>query len=157
AVQTMLKELSIRIQRGYYQPGTWLPTERDLAQEFSVHRNVVRAVLASLAEQELIVRIPGRRPWVNELRSPAPTTGPQLHRSTQLQVIAAIMPQHTRFASSLTILGGINRVLRDEEAPYRLLIFDNYGDGTTFHIEAERAALRSVLTDGAAGVILWSM
>lgn len=157
AVQTILQELRLRIERGRYQPGTWLPTERDLSEEFAVHRSVIRAALTTLAEQELIVRLPGRRPWVNELRHPTPKAGPQWRRSVQTQDIAAIMPQHTKFASALTILGGINHVLREKEAPCRLVIFDNYSDPATFNIEQEREALRSVLAGGAAGVVLWSM
>lgn len=156
SVQTLLQNLRSRIERGDYQAGTWLPAERELAAEFGVHRSVVRTVLATLAEQELIVRLPGRRPWVSELRSPAPKTGMRDQHTALSQSIVAIMPQHTRFASSLTILGSINRVLRQEEAPYRLVIFDNYGQAPTVNIEEERAALRSAQED-ASGVILWSM
>ncbi len=157
SVQVVLQELTRRIERSDYPPGTWLPTERDLAAEFGVPRAVVRAALAGLAEHEVIVRLPGRRPWVNELRSPASTPGRKWHRSTQWKAIAAVMPQHTKFASSLALLGGINHVLRQEEAPYRLVIFDNYGESATINIEEERAALRAAMDDDAAGVVLWSM
>ncbi|HLK56613.1 MAG TPA: GntR family transcriptional regulator, partial [Chthonomonadaceae bacterium] len=155
AVQTVLKELVGRIHQGHYQPGSWLPSERELAAEFDVPRAVVRAALTGLAEQSLIVRQPGRRPWIADALPPMPMASRR--RSNQSKVIMTIMPQHTKFASALMILRGINRVLRHQETPYRLAVFDNYGETPTINIEEERIALQTALADEVAGVILWSM
>lgn len=179
ATQTLVQELRRRIEDGQYLPGAWLPTEREIAAEFAVRRAVVRAALASLAEREWIVRLPGRRPWVNERRAPVSNAQRPGRRSTQLQVIAAILPQHTMIASALSneapattvarvpqhtlfaaspaILGGIQYALRDEEAPYRLVIFDNCSNALTVNSKEERKALLAVLDDGVAGVLLWSI
>ena len=59
ATQQILKILQSRIEGGQYAPGTWLPTERALADEFDVHRSIVRAALTHLEARGFVVRPPG--------------------------------------------------------------------------------------------------
>src|SRR5690349_19603346 len=86
--------LQQRIASGHYPAGTWLPAERELAEELNVGRAGVRTALSLLAERGLIVRARGRRPWVRTQRlDSSPDERPQ-EQSTALQTIAAILPQH---------------------------------------------------------------
>ncbi|HEV2474271.1 MAG TPA: winged helix-turn-helix domain-containing protein, partial [Chthonomonadales bacterium] len=80
AARAVLGELAVRIKRGKYLPGTWLPTERELSQEFAVQRAVVRAALTDLAESGLITRLPGKRPWVAD--RPSGANGSHRQRSS---------------------------------------------------------------------------
>jgi DNA-binding LacI/PurR family transcriptional regulator len=157
AVQQMLQEMQLRIERGDYQPGTWLPTERDLSLEFSLQRAGVRAALVGLAEQGLIVRTPGRRPWVSERRERLRSVEPLPGAQTGVRSLVAILPQHNRHAASLAILGGINREIRTLNGSYRLVVFSNCDNAAEVDIEQERGALITSLEDKVAGVILWSM
>lgn len=147
----MASELRARIQRGSYLQGAWLPTERELAAEFGVARAVVRAAIDALSDEGRVVRETGRRPWVADRCEPA------LGRSSAqgLRYIAAILPQHSSFPSSLALLRGINLALRAESAPLVTVAFDNYGHSP--HVEEELAALRWARSDDCAGVVLWPM
>lgn len=55
------------ILSGKYPAGTWLPTERELAQEFGVARRAVRRAIDILAEEGLVVCRPRFRPVVATL------------------------------------------------------------------------------------------
>lgn len=51
----LLEILQIRIISGYYQPGTKLPSVRDLAAEASVNPNTMQKALAELEQTGLII------------------------------------------------------------------------------------------------------
>ncbi|MBC8134829.1 MAG: GntR family transcriptional regulator [Fibrella sp.] len=55
------------ILSGKYQAGTWLPTERELAQDFGVARRAVRRAIDIIAEEGLVVCRPRFRPVVATL------------------------------------------------------------------------------------------
>ncbi|MCW3060177.1 MAG: regulatory protein LacI:Periplasmic binding protein/LacI transcriptional regulator, partial [Capsulimonas sp.] len=159
--QQLFLTIQKRIEAGDYAPGAWLPTERALAQEFSVDRSGIRSALAQLEEQGLITREPGRRPWVTQ-------RGDQRTRSVDaiagaspapkpLRSIVAVLPQHPKHPASLFILHGINMALRVADAPYRLQVFDTNGDSDSAAVELEKRTLEAVLSEGAAGVIIWQM
>lgn len=52
--QKIAKGLEQKIRNGSYSPDDWLPSERDLASQFSVSRPTVRRALLTLAERGLI-------------------------------------------------------------------------------------------------------
>ena len=56
-----------RIQSGRYQEGEWLPTERDLAEDFQVSRILIRAAVKELEKQNLLLCHAHRRPMVRSL------------------------------------------------------------------------------------------
>lgn len=139
-----------RIEQGQYPHGAWLPAERAIAQEFGVDRSAVRNALHQLEEQGMIVREPGRRPWVRHGETARP---PQVRAA--LGTLVAIVPQHPIYPASLAILHGINATLRSREAPYRLQIFDTHEIGASAMLEKQ--ALEDVLHENADGLILWHM
>lgn len=54
------------IEDGRFEPGARLPTEEELAQEFSVHRHTVRRALAELRLKDLVRAEQGRGIFVTE-------------------------------------------------------------------------------------------
>jgi DNA-binding LacI/PurR family transcriptional regulator len=153
--QSISLALQERIEAGDYRPGTRLPAERALAQEFGVDRSVVRAALLRLEEKSLIVREPGRRPWVRpDARRGAVSLSEQARRPA-LRTIAAVIPQHPVYQASAALLYGINLALRSEEEPFRLVVFDTHGDSDAENVLLEKRALDAVEQDRIDGVILW--
>lgn len=63
-IVTVLKE---RVQSGLYKEGEWLPTERDLAQDFRVSRILIRAAVKELERYGYLLCTPHRRPMVKSL------------------------------------------------------------------------------------------
>ncbi len=61
-------EMTLRkkIESGVYGPGTPLPSEEAMTQEYGVSRVTVRQALAGLEKQGLIVRWQGKRTYVSE-------------------------------------------------------------------------------------------
>ncbi|ODT66633.1 MAG: GntR family transcriptional regulator [Pelagibacterium sp. SCN 63-23] len=62
--QLLYQDLKSEITNGTYKAGSRLPTERALAEHFSVARNSVRKTLNLLAEEGLIIRHVGRGTFV---------------------------------------------------------------------------------------------
>jgi DNA-binding LacI/PurR family transcriptional regulator len=145
-----------RIIRGEYGPGTWLPTERELAEAFRVDRYAVRNALVRLATEGLIVREPGRRPWVRP-HNPSPQEWPRtpaVGAEPRPHTVMAILWHHATNYNALDILRGINATLRDCEAPCRLLVFDTCGDDRPASVALERRALQAVEREGVSGAII---
>jgi len=63
AIQVAIKDW---IATGRFEPGDKLPTEEELAQEFSVHRHTVRRALADLRLKDLVRTERGRGVFVKE-------------------------------------------------------------------------------------------
>ena len=102
-------------------PGSWLPSERALAQEFGVDRYVVPNASARLEQQGLIVREPGRRPWVSH--QPPPEAADKHSGGRSSRTVAAVLPQHVGDHASREMLLRDEPGLRSQETRYRLLIF----------------------------------
>jgi DNA-binding GntR family transcriptional regulator len=62
-VNQILRE---RIRLGVYPPGSKLPSESELSQEFDVSRATIRTVLARIAAEGLILRKQGDGTYINE-------------------------------------------------------------------------------------------
>jgi DNA-binding LacI/PurR family transcriptional regulator len=157
--------LQERIERQEFRAGEWLPTERELAREFSADRSTIRAAISHLAEQGLVVRESGRRPQVRwETLTGKPSGEPGDHstagdpaRRPALQMITAIIPQPRNYPALSLIQRGILRGLRQQESPYRLIVFDNQGETWERSVALERQALEALEQDGVAGGIIWSI
>ncbi len=153
SVQKVYGALRQRITGKTYREGMWLPTERELAAEFSVDRSVVRAAITSLVEQGLVVRQQGRRPWVNDQ---IPVIRPPSLRRQGVYTLAAILPQTTNNPCVYALLCGIQRALQSHtEAAHRLMVFTNHVKDPKRDNNLEQNALEAILEDNISGLILW--
>jgi GntR family transcriptional regulator len=68
----LMQDLRSRIERGDWQPGDLVPSERDLCETHSISRMTVRRALAELTHEGLLRREPGRGTFVAQpkLRKP---------------------------------------------------------------------------------------
>lgn len=137
--------LESRIRTGVYPAGTWLPTERELAEEFSVHRNIIRRAISRLGDVGLLERRPGHRPVIRRPMNAEATS----------RTIALVMGNEPVFHAFQPIMRGCEREASAEG--YRLVYMDTfaYEPDTTRRREAE--ALQSLLCGPVAGVVLWSL
>lgn len=53
-----------RIESGHYRPGTRIPTESELVDEFELARSTVRRAVAVLRKSGLVVTVPQRGTYV---------------------------------------------------------------------------------------------
>ena len=149
AVERLAGALLNRIERGEYQAGEWLPTERTLAAEFRADRSTIRAALSSLAQKNLIVREPGRRSRVGI----PPENGQS--PPVSLQTLALLSPQTPHYPATPALQHGALHVLRRTEAPYRLIVLDNSAETRSETYRREREALEVIRNEGIQGVIVW--
>lgn len=155
AAERLTRTLLERIQHGEYAPGEWLPTERELAAELGANRANIRAAFVSLAQDKWIVREPGRRPRVSVRPEAVPADRISAEPETLLPTLAVVMPQPAHYPASPAVQRGALSVLRQKEAPYHLLVFDNEGGTEAETVRLERDALEAVERQGIAGVVLW--
>ncbi|HZP85007.1 MAG TPA: GntR family transcriptional regulator [Chthonomonadaceae bacterium] len=168
AVPHILTTLRERIEGNAYQPGTWLPTERALSEEFGVDRSVIRTVLAELIEQGLVVRSQGRRPWVSENIQPkitkidrhatalvtqAPTSAPPRIAAQRRSLGLSIWPNPTDPVSASVAQGICKAIDLDT---YRLVIDNLALDSWEEILQSEARFLERMVEDrDIAGVLLW--
>lgn len=59
AYETVIEQLHYSIEKGWYKPGDKLPSERELSEQLSISRNVVREALSILQTSRIIEVRPG--------------------------------------------------------------------------------------------------
>ena len=64
--QRVFNTVKERISSGLYAPGFFIPSERELCEEFGVHRVTVRKSLDMLAQEGLVEKLAGRGTRVRE-------------------------------------------------------------------------------------------
>ncbi|MCW3062750.1 MAG: regulatory protein LacI:Periplasmic binding protein/LacI transcriptional regulator [Capsulimonas sp.] len=60
----VIESLRERIQSGRYAAGEWLPSERELTEDFQVHRKIIRTAIVQMVSEGLLTREPNCRPIV---------------------------------------------------------------------------------------------
>jgi len=156
AFMQIVKIVRDRIEKGYYAPGEWLPTERDIAIELKVSRPVVQVAFKYLREEGLVLQQgPGHRSRVS------PREGPPVYEPNELtsRTIVAIMPHAPELAYGYSIVRGINTALREKESSHQLVICDTDAapipsDGEDGAYAWETKYLQRIEREGAAGLIL---
>ena len=148
-----------RIKDGTYAPGGRLPSERALAEEFSISRRFARMALAQLVEQGFLEKSHYRRPFVafsgtETLLERAPGK-PSRDQVTPIRTIAAVVPSSPVFPGGLEIVSGIHKVLADTESQCRLTFLDTFHKDRPEVLRREAQAIRSVLDGGAVGLLWW--
>jgi len=114
-VEDALRE---KIRSGRYKSGQWLPAERLLTQEFKVHRRVVRAAIARLTTEGLILREPNCRPIVQSMNGHKDAGGAVAEPESQFPAsrLVALIMWHgghldTEGSAQQKIFWGINQEL----------------------------------------------
>jgi DNA-binding LacI/PurR family transcriptional regulator len=143
------------IDEGRLAPGSFLPSERALGAEYGMDRAAIRHALHLLEQNGLVVREPGRRPYVRYSQAPERKDGATA--AIQNKTILVIVPQHPYYPASVALLHGITASLRSNEAPYRVQVFDTLGGTLDHDAELENMALDSAESGEVAGIILWHM
>jgi len=134
-----------RITEGTYPPGSQLPTERAISEEFTVDRSVVRKSLMMLEKQGAVIREHGHRPRVRWDGAAVKTD-----RSIAFyQTITAIIPQEPHYPAATAMVQGANQALRLRESPLKIVLVDN-GDAAF-----ETRELTKVIEERPAGLIIW--
>lgn len=157
ASHRVAQALQERLAGGYYLSGSWLPAERSLAAEFGVSRPVVRAAVARLVGEGLLVRRAGCRPLVAAGGALRPNP---IEERRALPTIAAVLPQHPTYVSAQAYLRGIHAALQQSAAPYHLAVFDTHSAAPTSRGAGpvpESATLERLREEGVAGVIVWHL
>ncbi len=173
--------LRAQINNGSYPRGSWLPTERSLTFELNVSRTSVRAALTELEQQGIIVRLPGKRPWVSDTPasnvmlsakgSPLLTAKPPAeeeegfseHASPEngsvVRRLAVLLPNRTADLATRAILNGIHQALRLRQIQYRLLTFDTEvsGPSSVRRMDMEREACAAIEHEAVEGTIVWPL
>jgi DNA-binding LacI/PurR family transcriptional regulator len=156
AIAAIIEE---RIKRGIYAPGSRVPAERVLAEEFGVSRRFVRSAYTRLIDKGLIEKSHYRRPVVPLSGDPvrlahlAATSDAAALKGTT--TIAAVVPSHPTFPGGLSIVAGIHKVLVDVESPYRLSFHDTFHKDRPEVLRREAQAIQSLIDDNVAGLIWW--
>ena len=128
-VATVVRE---RIESGSYPPGSQLPTEASLVEEFGVARDTVRRAMALLAEDGLVVTSHGRGSYV---------------RADDNQEIG--LSKHAQVAAELRALIAAGDVDTDEAFLTEAEVQERYSVSR----RTARAALKGLEEDGLLRVV----
>lgn len=148
SVVIIANTLRERVLAGEYRENSWLPTERELAEEFGVSRTIVRHAIEELERQGLVVRSPRCRPVVKR-STPSPATTERRRLTLGLW----LWPSAT-FPGASAILRGIYKVL--DANRYRLVVENPVDTDWRAVVHGEAQFLERITRDqDIVGAILW--
>ena len=156
AVAAIIEE---RIKNGSYVPGSRVPSERALSEEFGVSRRFARMAYVKLIDQGLLEKSHYRRPFVafagkmplQDYSRQTPPTAP----AKAAQTIAVVLPSDPVFPNGLSIVSGIHKVLTETESTHRLTFLDTFHAARPEVLRREAQAINSALENGVGGLIWW--
>lgn len=105
-------EQALRERISALRPGDALPSDSDLCAEFSVSRMTARSAMHRLAEEGLVVRMPGRGSYVGE--------PPSHRRADRLMSFSSEMTRRGRIPSSIIVGREIRPAWRSAAADLRV-------------------------------------
>lgn len=142
--QTIKATLRQEVAAGLYRPGMPFITERALCERFGVSSTTAVRVLNDLAAEGLLVRRRGLGTFVAEVSAkPAP---PAATSSVTPMITCILHESSATYVSE--VLHGAQAVCG--ELGYQVVLVDTGGNA-----EREEEALRTALTTGAAGILLY--
>ena len=133
------------ITNGTYDNGKQLPTEAEVAKQYFVSRITSKKALTQLAEDGVIVRIPGRGSFVKKDFS-APIPLPRPTKESDIPVIALVMGGYSS-SFGLDLLNGALDTA--EELGVHLIVKNTLNDQSR-----ESRILKSLMDSGVAGIII---
>lgn len=156
----LLGILRARIRSGEYPEGAWLPTERELADEFAAPRRLVRRAILQLSQEGLLLCRSRFRPVVTAPPVETVTSAPlQPSPSLHSRLVALIMrhadPAEREASAQQRIFWGLNHRL-SQEGYHGIFLDLGTSEGTeNQYADREAAHLRYALDQNVAGVIFY--
>jgi DNA-binding LacI/PurR family transcriptional regulator len=136
-------DLRADIASGKYQDGSRLPTEAEPAKQYFVSRITSKKALTKLAEDGLILRIPGRGSFVKK-NCPIPAAVPTY--ITGKPIVALVMGGYDSSFGLEIVQGALETA---DEVGMHLILKDTQNEQ-----KREAAILKSLLASGVAGIIV---
>lgn len=150
SVQHVAAVLTEKIRSGSYKSGQWLPSERLLAEEFSVSRIIIREAVKSVESAGLISCSAHCRPLVRNTGSFADVP------PTRRRNIALLIWPYRSWPGSSLIVQGIQQALNQDD--FRLVLETAMGDTSEeIHTSEARFLERLCRDRDIKGLILWHL
>lgn len=147
-VDQIVKEIQKRIRSGVYVEGQKLPPEREIAEEFSVSRMVVRNAISHLSERGVILCSPRCRPVVQRASAVRRAYDSERHN------IALSLWHSPTNPEGHALLHGIHTEIDHDR--YRIVLSSVVGNHWDEAVEAEaQFLLRASKDKDLAGIIIW--
>jgi DNA-binding LacI/PurR family transcriptional regulator len=146
--QRIYNDLVSRIKRGEYKDGDRIPSEKELAEEYSVSRITSKKALEMMAERGLIARAPGKGSFVKE----DIPSGSEHRSDNQKQtnrkptLVGLILPDFSE-AFGTTLLSGIEWEASRENC--FLVVKKSYGKQ-----DMEESVIDALLELGVDGILI---
>jgi len=135
-----------RIRSGHYVPGTLLPSQRELRDEFRVNRRTIARSVQCLQEEGVVQTRRGAGTVV--VQAPA-----ALRRNGRTGLVALVLAAPPEDRYSIPIARGCQRALGD--AQMTMTYGDTHSSSDVDSQQIERGELERVRELGVDGVILW--
>lgn len=135
-IATALRE---RILAGHYPAAQPMPSERALEQEFKAHRATIRRAISLLADEGLVARRPGKRPY------------PVADKPKASGNIGLFVSDPSDANTRSLVANGCSEVLREQNHRSGL-VWSHY---RPFELGAEENESAELQIDDLLGLILW--
>lgn len=148
--EKIFQTLRERINKNEYKAGERVPSEKELCSEFGVSRITSKKALKMLADEQLIVRQPGRGSFVADSNSliMKPFESPQTVRTTGKKRIIGLVITHFSDMYGTELIYGMEEASRDHDA--FLVVRRSFGIP-----ELEEKAIQQLLGLGVDGMIIF--
>src|SRR5579862_4962317 len=147
-VKTLVAALTEDIRAGRYVDGDGFPSERELVTQFGVSRTIVRRVLETLEQQDLLLRSPRCKTIVRRIGDPVISP-----RETQRRSVGLWIWSYPSDPATSYVVQGIGRTL--DQKSYRLIIGNVVWDSWEAICRAEAQFLEHMAEDAdISGVLL---
>ncbi len=153
SVRHITDVIEARIRSGKYPHGRWLPSEREIADEFGVSRIVIKSVVNELDNRALVIRSARCRPVVRnaaDVDVPTEFILPETRRSS----IGLWIWPNPRQPGIATIVQGITRTL-DPDAFRMIIASPHVTDWVSAARSESQFLLRMAQDRDIVGIILW--
>jgi len=153
--QATIELLRDRIRTGRYAAGTKLPTQREMTEDFHIHRRVIRAALTQLEKEGLVLLRRNSPPVV--LDAPPPSPGSKAY-SPMAKLVALVIhngdPSEREGSGEQKTFWGLSQTLGRSGFHTVFLDLKPTNEMTDFELDAYH--LQYVVDHGFGGVIFYS-
>ena len=138
------------IEKGIYSPGSKLPSEKELMEQYNVSRITSKKALEMLADQNIIVRMPGKGSFVLEEneqdRENLPAVPQTVEPVRKGKMLGVILDSFSGFFGC-ELIAGIEHECWSKN--YHMILKCTYGS-----VEEEAKAIEDLRGFGVCGIIL---